>query len=705
MRIPTQFSSRIFVCLIDIVFVLVSCSPTLAQTKPPIELVLRLSKPSVLERHQKFTVELRNHSKSDVTFATAPSIKELRFIFETVEGSRAVSRFEELEKSLVDNNVSIKPNGSFVFEIEFGGASTPWSNVPPPSRTKRYRFWATCNVQLADSKSSIQLVSQSRPISVRTHRDHSFHALMAQGFRDAAIEVLDREWDKLNSYQIGENSSLGPIHVAAMHGDIELAKYILDRGVDVDMLTNDTNLTALWIATEPEMVKFLIQRGANVSHKCNGTYVLDDATYLFHRSGDAQKRQSLREKINLLVNADALHGITFAACFYDSAQFTQFLAEKVPREDIDLIRSAVVTFGRVDLVGPAADIVGAETLLPSDNDLVLVEALVQKPAMLMAFINLGFDPRTVRYRFFDKRLARYGLVELEVSSMELAAFQGAPESIAILEDAGVSFEASVKREAPNLIALAVFGENDAMVDALIERTHQLDEPTQKEVFTSALRAAFYDPEVVDRLVGVGAAPDTELVKRACDIYLRTRHRETAKQTISLLASKISDLDLLTCVILEEPGGVSRAFSRPHKVSPDELSKAVEVTAFTGNIEVMKLLMQAGGEIRSGIQRPDYFRPGTSLLHVASYNGQTKMIRFLVGHGIDPNIKGPGGNTAIHFAASEGQVDAIRVLLRLGASPNLRNDYQQTPIDLARADPNLPLDVVRLITTILVRAEN
>ena len=73
--------------------------------------------------------------------------------------------------------------------------------------------------------------------------------------------------------------------------------------------------------------------------------------------------------------------------------------------------------------------------------------------------------------------------------------------------------------------------------------------------------------------------------------------------------------------------------------------------------------------------------GTAL-HSASAQGHLQVVRYLLRHGVDVNLRDSGLETPLLLASWKGHCDVIRCLLEHGADVDLRDQFQHTPLMLA-----------------------
>lgn len=93
--------------------------------------------------------------------------------------------------------------------------------------------------------------------------------------------------------------------------------------------------------------------------------------------------------------------------------------------------------------------------------------------------------------------------------------------------------------------------------------------------------------------------------------------------------------------------------------------------------IAELLVRAGADINKPLtdthQTP---------LYVALVNNNSRMARFLLAAGADPNIKGELGKTPLHMAAGRDRPELVEDMLKAGARLTVRDHEGNTPLHLA-----------------------
>ncbi len=140
----------------------------------------------------------------------------------------------------------------------------------------------------------------------------------------------------------------------------------------------------------------------------------------------------------------------------------------------------------------------------------------------------------------------------------------------------------------------------------------------------------------------------------------------------------------------------------------------------GNVETLKLLMDAGADVNArndfdatallwAARDPDKARlliargadvnsrskqGRTPLMMASLLHGGTPIVSLLLAKGAEVNVKDNGGYTALGLAATIGEVETMRLLLARGADAGVANDKGETPVILATKSKQA--DAVRLL---------
>ena len=73
---------------------------------------------------------------------------------------------------------------------------------------------------------------------------------------------------------------------------------------------------------------------------------------------------------------------------------------------------------------------------------------------------------------------------------------------------------------------------------------------------------------------------------------------------------------------------------------------------------------------------------TTPLHIASWDGNVRVVMLSLMAGDDANVKDKAGNTPLHIASWKGYADVVELLLVAGASVNAKDRKGLTPLHLA-----------------------
>jgi cytohesin len=89
---------------------------------------------------------------------------------------------------------------------------------------------------------------------------------------------------------------------------------------------------------------------------------------------------------------------------------------------------------------------------------------------------------------------------------------------------------------------------------------------------------------------------------------------------------------------------------------DERELRQEMASLSGNVEVSRLLVEHGADVRA------QNKEGSTPLHLASRHGSVGVARFLLEHGADVTTEDNEGLTPLHLASREGYMDVERLIV-------------------------------------------
>jgi ankyrin repeat protein len=164
------------------------------------------------------------------------------------------------------------------------------------------------------------------------------------------------------------------------------------------------------------------------------------------------------------------------------------------------------------------------------------------------------------------------------------------------------------------------------------------------------------------------------------ILLAAYHHRT--EIASLLANKTVALTIFEAAAIGKLKNIIRLLAHePELVNEyaEDGFQALGLASYFGHLEVAEYLVKAGAPINSPSRNDLKAAP----IQSAAAAGHVKIVKLLLEHQADPNVREQGDYTPLHTAAQNGDEEMIRVLLFAGADPNVKSADGKFPLDLAK----------------------
>jgi ankyrin repeat protein len=477
------------------------------------------------------------------------------------------------------------------------------------------------------------------------------HQLLADGRIEQAKALLIREPRLINA--IDPDTEEWPLHVATRCGQLEMVRFLLEHGAQVNARQHNDGVTPLHLAYEPEIVKLLLEHGADAkardaSGKLPLRYVLN------------YRRPDLRI-VKLLVDGGSPYDIFAAITLGDIGRVRMLL-----KNDAKLAKERderwVFPLG-LAVLGGRADIV--ELLLknganPNAVDSAAYSVLllaIPHPPVVEVLLRAGAD---VRFRWTCKNISggwRGSMPPEGSTALHFAADKGQLETARLLLKYGASVAALAGLNWTPLHSAASEGW-PLLVKLLLEKGADAKARTSEGKTPMELAAA--QVQLLDRMAA------QEENRRYLEAMQILRAAGSPVDFFSALA--FNDVKQVAALLKEKP---ELANSEDHSNAVrTALGRAVEL-----NEKDMVLLLLAHGARANG--RSTY---GHTALHEAAFWGREEMARLLIARGAEANAKAQDGDTPLHTAVSMGQFGVAKVLLESGAKPDARENDGHVPLD-------------------------
>jgi uncharacterized protein len=132
------------------------------------------------------------------------------------------------------------------------------------------------------------------------------------------------------------------------------------------------------------------------------------------------------------------------------------------------------------------------------------------------------------------------------------------------------------------------------------------------------------------------------------------------------------------IVAAENGDINSVRTITGSASIDEINAkdqygwtALMYAADSGNLEIVKLLLQAGANVSEENNKEQ------QALTYAIISGHISVVEELLKAVVDVNTRSSDGSTHLMGAASRGRLEIVEMLLKWGANPNIKDIYGAT----------------------------
>ncbi len=486
---------------------------------------------------------------------------------------------------------------------------------------------------------------------------HTPHDYLRAGFPERAIKIMqaDRTW-------IGKQDDMQqtPLHVAADYGCVEVVRWLLSHGADVNARCYN-EFTPLHLAKDPEVVKLLVGHTADINASINGmpgTALQEAATDFAHFAQhpefgpDCDRARAITK---ILLDAGADYDIISACCLGNLERVRTLTADKWRARDPEAIEMAA-RYGRTAIVKLLLER-GAAQQAEEYGGLPLSYFAVEHAETLKVLLDAGADPKA-RVDYHGNGGGPRGSTLIHE-----AAGKGVVESVKLLVARGVSIDARDSKGATPLDA-ACFGGHTEIVDWLLRNKANVNAHADK-----------------------GRTPMSEAARQVRS----NQDEETGRYQaiIRLLERAGVELDVFAAIACNDVRQVARILQANPKAvwqrDRDGLP-SLHRAVILDRREIVNLLLDKGCDPNIVSKSESVGCGGETALFEAAFWGRLEIAEVLIRRGANVNARAERGITPLHDVAYTKEVELARLLLEHGADVNARDNKQRTPLDWS-SDPD------------------